>query len=183
MFLHAPLALSAGRYRLRTRHCLVACIWHPLHQELRRSWVRRFGGKSSSGFVSEQSEYFDRPHVYAGGRRLLTNTWDLTGDWTVASHAAVLNEPGGRISFAFHARDVNLVMGPAQAGASVPFRVTLDGRPVGDAGGTDVDADGLGVVTEQNTYQLVRQAERVGDRVFEIEFLEAGVEAYCFTFG
>ena len=141
------------------------------------------GYRQSSGFVSEQSAYFDRPHVYAGGRRLLTNTWDLTGDWTVASHAAVLNEPGGRISFAFHARDVNLVMGPAQAGASVPFRVTLDGRPVGDAGGTDVDADGLGVVTEQNTYQLVRQAERVGDRVFEIEFLEAGVEAYCFTFG
>jgi len=65
----------------------------------------------------------------------------------------------------------------------VPFRVTLDGHPVDDAGGTDVDADGLGVVTEQNTYQLVRQPGRVGDSVFEIEFLEAGVEAYCFTFG
>ena len=141
------------------------------------------GYRQSSGFVSEQSEHYDRPHVYAGGRRLLRNTWDLTGDWTVASHAAVLNEPNGKIAFAFHARDVNLVMGPAQAGASVPFRVTLDGHPVGDAGGTDVDADGLGVVTEQNTYQLVRQPGRVGDSVFEIEFLEAGVEAYCFTFG
>jgi len=141
------------------------------------------GYRQSSGFVSEQSEHYDRPHLYAGGRRLLRNTWDLTGDWTVASHAAVLNEPNGKISFAFHARDVNLVMGPAQAGASVPFRVTLDGHPVGDAGGTDVDADGLGVVTEQNTYQLVRQPGRVGDSVFEIEFLEAGVEAYCFTFG
>jgi len=141
------------------------------------------GYRQSSGFVSEQSEHYDRPHLYAGGRRLLRNTWDLTGDWTVASHAAVLNEPNGKISFAFHARDVNLVMGPAQAGAHVPFRVTLDGHPVGDAGGTDVDADGLGVVTEQNTYQLVRQPGRVGDSVFEIEFLEAGVEAYCFTFG
>ena len=40
-----------------------------------------------------------------------------------------------------------------------------------------------GVVTEENTYQLVRQSGRVGDRVFEIEFDAAGVEAYCFTFG
>ena len=74
-------------------------------------------------------------------------------------------------------------MGPVQAGASEPFRVTLDGQPVGESAGTDVDADGRGVVTQQNTYQLVRQSGRVGDRVFEIEFDAAGVEAYCFTFG
>ena len=156
----------------------VAADWRSL-----RSPETYLGYRQSSGFVSEQAEYYDRPHVYKEATRLLTNTWDLTGDWTVASHAAVLNEPGGVISLAFHARDVNLVMGPARAGASVPFRVTLDGHAVGDAGGTDVDADGRGVVTDQNTYQLIRQAERVADRVVEIEFLEAGVEAYCFTFG
>ncbi len=118
-----------------------------------------------------------------GSTKLLRNTWELAGDWTVASHAAVLNEPGGRIAFGFHARDVNLVMGPVEAGASVPFRVTLDGQPVGESAGTDVDADGRGAVTEQNTYQLVRRPGRVDDRVFGIEFEAAGVEAYCFTFG
>ena len=156
----------------------VAADWRSL-----RSPETYLGYRQSSGFVSEHGEYYDRPHVYAGGHRLITNTWDLTGDWTVASHAAVLNEPGGRISFAFHARDVNLVMGPVEFGASVPFRVTLDGRAVGDAAGADVDADGRGVLTDQNTYQLIRQGDPVADRVVEIEFLEAGVEAYCFTFG
>ena len=55
--------------------------------------------------------------------------------------------------------------------------------PSSSAEGSDVDADGRGVVTDQNAYQLIRQSERITDRVFEIEFLEAGVEAYCLTFG
>jgi hypothetical protein len=38
-------------------------------------------------------------------------------------------------------------------------------------------------VSDQRTYQLVRQSGVIADRRFEIEFLESGVEAYCFTFG
>jgi hypothetical protein len=49
--------------------------------------------------------------------------------------------------------------------------------------GVDVDPDGRGVLRHQNTYQLVRQSGPIADRLFEIEFLEAGAEAYCFTFG
>jgi hypothetical protein len=32
-------------------------------------------------------------------------------------------------------------------------------------------------------YQLVRQSGPIADRQFEIEFLDAGVEAFAFTFG
>jgi hypothetical protein len=101
----------------------------------------------------------------------------------VARHAAVLNQPGGRITFQFHARDLNLVMGPASRGASIPFRVFLDGRLAEDAHGADVDADGRGLVGDQRTYQLIREPGAIADRLFEIEFVDAGVEAYCFTFG
>ena len=59
----------------------------------------------------------------------------------------------------------------------------LDGRDLDGANGTEVDADGRGVVRDQNTYQLVRQSGPIEERVFEIEVLEAGAEAYCFTFG
>ena len=38
--------------------------------------------------------------------------------------------------FQFHARDLNLVMGPPTEGAVIPFRVTLDGHAAGDAHGT-----------------------------------------------
>jgi hypothetical protein len=65
----------------------------------------------------------------------------------------------------------------------VPFRVLIDGEPPDAAHGTDVDERGNGTVSEQRLYQLIRQPETVADRLFEIEFLDSGVEAYCFTFG
>ena len=82
-----------------------------------------------------------------------------------------------------HLVDVNLVMGPASKGASIPLRVFLDGEPATAARGTDVDLDSRGVVRDQKTYQLIRQAGASASRRFEIEFEGAGVEAYCFTFG
>jgi hypothetical protein len=68
-------------------------------------------------------------------------------------------------------------------GGQIPFRASLDGKPADDAQGSDVDAEGRGTVREQATYQLIRETGRVEERLLEIEFLEAGAEAYCFTFG
>jgi thiol-disulfide isomerase/thioredoxin len=141
------------------------------------------GYRQSTGFAQERVARFDEPHAYAAPDRLPLNGWGLAGTWTVASHAGVANQPGGRIAFRFHARDLNLVMGPASRGTTIPFRVFLDGGLAEDSHGTDVSADGAGVVTDQRTYQLIRQCGPIADRLFEIEFLDAGVEAYCFTFG
>ena len=74
-------------------------------------------------------------------------------------------------------------MGPPSRGSSIRFRVLLDGRPPGNAHGTDVDEQGYGTATELRLYQLIRQPKPIADRVFEIEFLDPGVEAYVFTFG
>jgi Thioredoxin like C-terminal domain len=114
---------------------------------------------------------------------LRLNEWSLSGDWTVERGASVLNAAGGRILFRFHARDMNLVMGPSTRGAAVPFRVRLDGAPPADAHGSDVDEEGRGTVVQQRLYQLVREPRSITDRTFEIEFLEPGVEGYAFTFG
>jgi hypothetical protein len=140
------------------------------------------GYGQATGFASAEVATFDEPHVYTF-EPLRLNQWTLTGNWTVGEHAALLNEPGGRVSFRFHARDLNLVMGPAPRGASVAFRVYLDGQPPNAAHGTDVDDGGNGILKDQGTYQLIRQALPVGDSLFEIEFLDEGAEAYCFTFG
>jgi thiol-disulfide isomerase/thioredoxin len=141
------------------------------------------GYGQSTGFASDNVAGFDEPHVYAAAARLPLNHWDLSGRWTIARHAAILNDAGGRIAFRFHARDLNLVIGPASKGASIPFRILIDGQAADGALGSDVDADGRGIVGDQRTYQLIRQGGSIADRTFEIEFLEAGVEAYCFTFG
>ena len=137
----------------------------------------------ASGFASLDAEWLDEPHDYPEPSRLGLNEWAPSGVWTLAGHAAVLEEAPGRIAIRFHARDVNLVMGPAERGLSVPFRVLIDGKPPGVAGGTDVDEDGSGTVMEQRLYQLIRQPNAISERLFEIEYLGPGVEAYCFTFG
>lgn len=141
------------------------------------------GYDQSSRFASEDVAAFDKPQVYAAPARLPLNNWSVAGNWTLARHAAVLNEPGGRAAFRFHAHDLNLVMGPASRGASIPFRVFLDGQVADDGHGSDVASDGRGIVRDQRTYQLIRQTGSIADRSFEIEFLDAGVEVYCFTFG
>ena len=111
------------------------------------------------------------------------NQWALSGEWTVEPGFVALNAANGRIVYRFHARDVHLVMGPTAHGSSVRFRVGLDGQVPGDAHGSDVDAQGEGVVSEQRLHQLIRQPGSIADRTFEIEFLDTGVEAYAFTFG
>jgi hypothetical protein len=67
--------------------------------------------------------------------------------------------------------------------SSIIGRVLLDGKAPGAAHGTDVDEQGVGTVTEQRLYQLIRQPKPIVDRQFEIEFLRPGVEAFAFTFG
>ena len=91
--------------------------------------------------------------------------------------------PDARLAFRFHARDLNLVMGPALPGAALRFRVRLDGQAPAADGGLDVDAEGHGSLAEQRLYQLIRQKQPIVDRTFEIEFLDPGAELFVFTFG
>ena len=97
--------------------------------------------------------------------------------------SASLNGANGGIVFRFHARDLHLVLGPGAAGKPVRFNVTVDGMAPGENHGSDIDADGQGVVTGERLYQLLRQSGTVGDHTFEIRFLDPGVQAYAFTFG
>jgi Thioredoxin like C-terminal domain len=148
-----------------------------------RSPETYLGYEQATGFDAPGGDAPDRAHVYTAPPRLGLNHWGLSGNWTFRSDASALNQPNGRIAFQFHARDVNLVMGPAKKGTSVPFRVLIDGQNAGGAHGADVDADGNGAVVQQRMYQLIRQPHPIEDRRFEIEFLDSGAEAFCFTFG
>ena len=140
------------------------------------------GTARAAHFVSPGGAVQDAPHAYMAGAPAL-NEWGLAGNWTVNGEHASLNEKDGGIVYRFHARDLHLVLGPAPEGGPVRFNVTIDGASPGPNGGTDVDAEGHGVVTDQRLYQLVRQGGPVADHVFEIRFLDPGVQAFAFTFG
>jgi len=126
----------------------------------------------------------DHAKVYQpASSSLRINQWTLAGDWKVEAERAVLNGVGGRIAYRFQARDLHLVLGPAANGKPVRFRVRVDGKPPLADHGSDTDAEGYGVIDAQKLYQLVRQAGGAKERLFEIEFLDAGAQAYAFTFG
>jgi hypothetical protein len=125
---------------------------------------------------------YNEPRRYVAPESLPRNTWALAGNWTIEAGASVLNEAGGRIAFRFHARDVHLVL-RSRDGTSVPFRVLIDGEAPGAAHGLDVDEEGQGTLVKPRLYQLVRAPGSITDRTFDIAFLDAGVEAYVFTFG
>jgi hypothetical protein len=141
------------------------------------------GYDQAAGFASPGGLVPDERKVYSTPPELRRNQWALSGDWQIEGSPARSNNAGGSISYQFHARDLHLVMGPRAHQGPVRFRVTLDGNPAGPAQGIDIDADGNGVADYQRMYQLVRQLGAIDDRLFKIEFFDAGIEAFVFTFG
>lgn len=147
-----------------------------------RSPESYLGYEQAEAFASADAALRDAPQAYTVPR-LALNDWGLAGNWTVKGRAVVLNEPNGRIVYRLHARDVNLIMGVPPGSKPVRFTVKVDGKPPGDAHGTDVDAAGNGIASRRRTYQLVREQSQITDREFEIQFANPEVEAFCFTFG
>ena len=141
------------------------------------------GYERAQNFSSPVAVQHDRRASYALAPALQLNQWSLGGAWTVGPEFAQADSPGARIAFRFHARDLHLVLAPGPDAKPVRFKVTVDGHEPRLDHGADVDGQGAGVVHEQRLYQLIRQSGAVQDHTFTIEFLDAGVRAYSFTFG
>jgi thiol-disulfide isomerase/thioredoxin len=141
------------------------------------------GYDQARNFASPGGAKLGQARTYETPDSLRLNRWALKGDWTVSRREAVSDSADGSITFRFHARDVNLVMGPRARAASVAFLVHIDGEAPGDAHGVDIDAEGRGTVTQHRLYQLIRRGGSIGDSTVEISFPNGGVEAYVFTFG
>jgi thiol-disulfide isomerase/thioredoxin len=134
-------------------------------------------------FASPDVVSRDSPQSYTRPANPALNHWGLSGSWNVGGESGVLVAAPGGIVFRFHARDLHLVLGPTKDGKPVRFRVKLDGAAPGNNAGVDVAPDGSGEVRQPRLYQLIRQKDHIGDRTFEIEFLDPGVHAFVFTFG
>lgn len=149
-----------------------------------RSPETYLGHARAEQFASPGGQRANAAFGYTLPSTLALNQWGLSGQWRVNDEAAQLQQAGGRIAFQFHARDLHLVLAPGEDGTPVRFRVLLDGKPLPAAdAGADVAADDTGTVNEHRLYQLIRQRGTIGPHRFEIEFLDAGVQAYAFTFG
>ena len=131
---------------------------------------------SPDGFARNASKTYASPPSLAPGQ------WAYSGPWAVSYQRGLSQAPGAGLSIRFKARDLHLVLGSA-GGKPVRFRITLDGGPPGADSGLDIDPAGNGTIRGQRLYQLVRHDDGARERVFSITFLDAGAEAYAFTFG
>jgi len=141
------------------------------------------GYEHAQHFASPSDIAPDVSKAYSAPAKLNLNEWALAGSWLVGEENATLVRAPGTIVFRFQARDLHLVLGPGANHKAIHFRVTLDGTAPATSHGVDVDAGGNGIVREHRLYQLIRQTGSVGEHTFSIQFLDADVQAFAFTFG
>ena len=141
------------------------------------------GYARAENFASPERVRPDSRKSYSPPARLTLNQWGLGGPWKVGGESAKLESGPGKIVFRFHSRDLHMVLGPGKNATPVRFKVRLNGAAPGDDHGVDSAVDGSGEIRQPRMYQLVRQKGPIKDVTFEIEFLDAGVEVFSFTFG
>jgi hypothetical protein len=105
----------------------------------------------------------------------------LEGDWRSERQYVELRKGTGKIVLPFTAGEVNLVMQPGPSG-SAAVTVLLDGKPIGDARGADVGADGVARFDRSGMIRLVVGAAR-RRHVLTLVTSDPGVRAFAFTFG
>jgi len=169
----ARLASAADRAGVEA-----SAAWDTLHSpENYLGYQRTERFASPGGLARGRAGDYNRPTL------LGLNEWALLGRWIAGAEAVTSDGRGVGLSCRFHARDLHLVMGPRERGKTVRYRVQLDGQPPGRNGGQDVDIEGYGVASAPRLYQLIRQRSSVKERLFEVEFLDLGIQAFAFTFG
>jgi hypothetical protein len=90
-------------------------------------------------------------------------------------------ESHSKIILPFTAAEVNLVMQPGSSGRAA-VTVLLDGKPVGEARGADVDPDGVAHFDRSGMIRLVARASR-GKQRLTLLAGDPGLRAFVFTFG
>jgi thiol-disulfide isomerase/thioredoxin len=121
-----------------------------------------------AGFASEQPLGLDRLTKYSAPQFLGRNSFAFEGDWLVTKEYAN-PQANTKLYFKFEAKDVFLVMRPKTGSAKL--QVYLDDNLVKEV---VVDADRL--------YDLIKLPSR-GEHVLRLEFKDANIEVFAFTFG
>jgi thiol-disulfide isomerase/thioredoxin len=136
------------------------------------STFARSGQHSYAGITNE---------TYIGAERREPGAVTLRGDWHTDRQYVELKKGTGEIAMPFTAGEVNLVMQPGPSGHAA-VTVLLDGKPVGDARGTDVGTDGVARFDRSGMIRLVAGASR-RPHMLTLSSSDPGVRAYVFTFG
>ena len=119
--------------------------------------------------------------TYLGAHRREPGTFSLEGSWQTFGQFLELKNGAGKIILPFTAGEVNVVMQPGASGKAA-VSVLLDGEPIGEARGADVDPDGVARFDRSGMLRLVARTPR-RHHVLTLVSSDPGLRAYVFTFG
>ncbi len=125
----------------------------------------------AEGFSSPQGLARDREEVYTYPTDIPLNQWALKGKWTSGSQHITANEPNASLKYHFYAKQVYLVMAPGNAKTPQKVKVLFNGKPTKELS-----------IDRSTLYELISFKEMTMG-IIEIEALDAGLEAFAFTFG
>jgi thiol-disulfide isomerase/thioredoxin len=108
---------------------------------------------------------------------ILPNTLYLVGTWNFTDQY-VMNTGNGSFIFQYDAKNVYLV---ASADNETPVAVILDGKPISESAGVDVNRSVVTVKAEQ-LYTIV-EGKDYGVHTLELDSAAPGLRVYTFTFG
>ena len=143
----------------------------PAMSELASTFAK-VGQPSYAGITNE---------TYVGAERREPSAVTLKGDWRTDRQYVELKKGSGEIVVPFVAAEVNLVIQPGPSGRAA-VTVLLDGKPIGDARGTDVGADGVARFERSGMIRLVAGVLH-RRHVLTLASSDPGLRAYVFTFG
>lgn len=103
----------------------------------------------------------------------------LSGTWDIQPEFAENKNSGAKIIYKFKAAKVFLV---ARADQNVTLTLLLDGQPVGEAGGRDVNNSQV-IINDDRLYRLIELSGGYSEHTLEIIVETSGLQAFAFTFG
>ena len=112
---------------------------------------------------------------------LSQNSFSLGGHWNITSDTAVTGT-NAVLNYNFYANKVFLVLRPGSS-RNAKVRVFLDGKEVDSSNaGSDV-INGVVTIDSDRLYNLIDLKGNVGVHILKLEFEDAGIEVFAFTFG
>jgi len=117
---------------------------------------------------------FSKPEIVS------SNKIYLDGEWEIKSEFAQSVSDGTSVVIKYTAEKVFIV---ASADGDIKVKVLRDGKPVGTAGGTDVNSGSVVNIKDDRLYRLIEDPMGAGEHTLELIIEKPGVRFFAFTFG
>jgi cytochrome c biogenesis protein CcdA/thiol-disulfide isomerase/thioredoxin len=151
-------------------------VSNPAYQIYSRTPETYLGYERMNSFASNEDVHRDTPFVYSSPATIPDDTFSYFGEWMIASEYAAPSK-GAKLFLNFESKEVYLVARPKKGIGKMKVFVDDKVQFLGEdnkAGVVTVDSDRL--------YKLINLPQ-AGRHVLRLEFDEANIEVFAFTFG